>query len=132
MVVPALEDLLVAFPSVRLNVDAKEARVAAPLAALVRRHGAERRVLLAAEYEVHRRAARGYPGPWGASRRHLYGFWLLHRLPRGGPYTPDADILQVPETWKGLRIVTPAQDNIPQGSSVWLHLPPDRCRAVNR
>ena len=31
-----------------------------------------------------------------------------------------------------LRIVTPAQDNIPQGSSVWLHLPPDRCRALNR
>jgi len=31
-----------------------------------------------------------------------------------------------------LRIVTAAQDNIPQGSSVWLHLPPGRCRALNR
>jgi iron(III) transport system ATP-binding protein len=31
-----------------------------------------------------------------------------------------------------LRIVTPAQDNIPQGSSVWLQLPPGRCRALNR
>ncbi len=31
-----------------------------------------------------------------------------------------------------LRIVTPAQDNIPQGSDVWLHLPPDSCRALIR
>ena len=30
------------------------------------------------------------------------------------------------------RIVTPAQDNIPQGSNVWLHLPRDRCRALSR
>jgi glycerophosphoryl diester phosphodiesterase len=105
--VPALEDLMVAFPSVRLNVEAKEARVAGPLAALVRRHGAEPRVLLAAEHEANRTAARGYAGPWGASRRHLYGFWALHRLPGGGPYTPGADVLQVPEVWKGIRIVTP-------------------------
>jgi iron(III) transport system ATP-binding protein len=29
-----------------------------------------------------------------------------------------------------LRVVTSAQDNIAQRSSVWLHLPPDRCRAL--
>ena len=29
-----------------------------------------------------------------------------------------------------LRIVTPAPQNIPQGSAVWLHLPQDRCRAL--
>jgi iron(III) transport system ATP-binding protein len=29
-----------------------------------------------------------------------------------------------------LRTVTAAEDNIPQGSAVWLHLPPDRCRAL--
>jgi iron(III) transport system ATP-binding protein len=31
-----------------------------------------------------------------------------------------------------LRVVTPAADSIPQGSAVWLHLPPDRCRALAR
>jgi iron(III) transport system ATP-binding protein len=30
-----------------------------------------------------------------------------------------------------LRVVTAAEANIPQGSSVWLHLPPDRCRALS-
>ncbi len=29
-----------------------------------------------------------------------------------------------------LRVVTAAGENIPQGSAVWLHLPPDRCRAL--
>jgi iron(III) transport system ATP-binding protein len=29
-----------------------------------------------------------------------------------------------------LRTVTTAQENIPRGSSVWLHLPGDRCRAL--
>ncbi len=29
-----------------------------------------------------------------------------------------------------LRVVTSAGENIPQGSAVWLHMPPDRCRAL--
>ena len=29
-----------------------------------------------------------------------------------------------------LRALTAAEENIPQGSQVWLHLPPDRCRAL--
>jgi iron(III) transport system ATP-binding protein len=29
-----------------------------------------------------------------------------------------------------LRAITAAGENIPQGSTVWLHLPPDRCRAL--
>jgi iron(III) transport system ATP-binding protein len=29
-----------------------------------------------------------------------------------------------------LRVLTAAGENIPQGAAVWLHLPPDRCRAL--
>jgi iron(III) transport system ATP-binding protein len=31
-----------------------------------------------------------------------------------------------------LRVTTPPDESIPQGSPVWLHLPPDRCRALAR
>jgi iron(III) transport system ATP-binding protein len=29
-----------------------------------------------------------------------------------------------------LRVVTPASENVAPGSAVWLHLPPERCRAL--
>jgi len=134
VVVPRFEDVLLAFPRMRLNVEAKEAPVAAPLVEIVRRHGAEERVLVAAEHESNRRAVRGYAGPWGASRDQVARFWLLHRLPRGAGYLPRADILQVPESWKGIRIVTPAfvqaahRRNLPV--QVWTVDDPERMRAL--
>lgn len=103
--IPTLRELFDACPDVWLNVEAKEAEVAGPLVELVRRRGEAHRVLVAAEHERNRRAARGYEGPWGASRRHCILFWLSHLLPGGGPYTPPADVLQIPECWKGRRVV---------------------------
>ncbi len=104
--VPRFEDVLTALPKARLNVEAKEPQVAHKLVEVIRRHGAEGRVLVAAEFERSRRSVRGYAGPWGASRHHVLYFLLSSRLPGGGPYTPGADILQLPEVWKGVRIVT--------------------------
>lgn len=108
VVVPRFEDVLLALPGVRLNVEAKEPDVAAPLVEIVRRHGATERVLVAAERERSRRSVQGYGGPWGASRTQVARFWLLRRFPRGAGYVPRADILQVPEAWFGLRIVSPS------------------------
>ncbi len=105
--VPTLDEVLEAFPGVWINVEIKEARAAGPLRAVVERHRAHHRVLVAAERERWRRELRGYPGPWGASRSQIQPFWLTHRLPWGGPYTPAVDVFQVPETWEGRRIVTP-------------------------
>jgi len=106
-VVPTLDEVLATFRSVWINVECKHPEVAGPVADVVARHGAEHRVLIAAERESFRRGARGYRGPWGVSREQGLAFWLLHRLPGGSPYTPRADVLQVPEIWKGRRIVTP-------------------------
>ena len=108
VVVPTFAEVLTAFPGTRINVEAKEAQAAGPLVEVIRRHHAQHRVLVAAEFERSRKDARGYAGPWGATRHQVLLFWALHRLPGGGPYVPRADILQVPELWKGMRIVSQA------------------------
>ncbi len=107
VVVPTLEEVLMGCPDVWINVECKAPEVAAPLATLVARMGAEHRVLVAAERESSRLGARAHKGPWGASLEQGFLLWLLHFLPGGSPYTPTADILQLPEVWKGLRVVTP-------------------------
>lgn len=106
--IPTLGEVLETFPDTRLNVEAKCAEVAGPLADLVSRRGAAHRVLIAAEFERNRRSVRGYAGGWGASRSQLVPFWILHRLPGlGRLYTPRCDVLQVPRRFRGRPVVTP-------------------------
>ena len=106
---PLFEEVLEAFPHVRIIVEPKAAEAAAPLVRLIRAAGAEGRVLVGAEFEATRVGARGYGGPWGASRRQVRPFWIQHRL---GPVArwraPDADGFQLPERSGRLRVVTPA------------------------
>jgi glycerophosphoryl diester phosphodiesterase len=105
--VPRLEEVLETFPRTRLTVEIKDARAAAPVVELVRRHGAAHRVLIAADDEKDRAPARGYEGPWGTSRQQLFRFWALHRTPLSGLYTPRSDIFQVPPSFRGRPVVTP-------------------------
>lgn len=105
--VPFFEEVLEAFPRTRLNVDAKGRGVMSHLMHEVKRHGAEQRVLLASAEDPARADRFGYPGPTSASRRQIRGFYLLHRLPGGGPYTPSTDALQIPYRWEGRQVTTP-------------------------
>lgn len=105
--IPTFQEVLEALPGVRLNVEAKDGRSAVLMVDLIRRHGAEHRVLVAAEWERNRSSVRGYPGPWGASRRNITAFFLLSAMPLSGFYTPPCDALQVPEAHNGIRILTP-------------------------
>jgi glycerophosphoryl diester phosphodiesterase len=105
--VPRFEDVLEALPQVRINVEAKDSRSAGTLVHTISRHGAQARVLVAAERERNRRDARGYGGPWGASRGQLTRFLLLVRTPLASLYTPRCEVLQVPEVHRGVRIVSP-------------------------
>lgn len=119
--VPTLEEVLLECPHIWVNAEAKEPRVAGPLAEVITRLGAHDRVLFAAEHERNRAAVRAYPGPWGASRRDCALFWLLHRLPFVG-YTPDVDIFQVPERFHGRRILTPAVIRAAQARNIPVHV----------
>ena len=105
--ISTLSDVMDACPDVWLNVEAKEAAVAGPLVDIIRSRREEFRVLVAAEHEKNRIAAHGYPGPWGASRRDCLLLWLSQWLPGGRAFTPNVDVLQLPEFFKGRRMVTP-------------------------
>lgn len=105
--IPRFEEVLDAFPETRVNVDAKCPEACPGLVDAIRRHGARDRVLIAASSERHRAAARGYGGPWGASRRQIRWFWIAQKLGVAGLVPLGADALQVPETWKGRRVVSP-------------------------
>ena len=107
--VPLFDEVLEAFPGIRIIVEPKAAQAARPLVRAIRSAGAEHRVLIGAEFEATRIGARGYPGPWGASRRQVAPFWVLHRVPFVGRwYVPAADAFQVPERSGRLRVLTPA------------------------
>lgn len=105
--VPLFQEVLESFPGTRLNVDAKAPDVTPLLIEEVKRHGAEARVLLASVEEEGRADRLGYPGPTSASRRQIRSFYILHRLPFGGPYTPRTDALQIPWRWEGRQVTTP-------------------------
>lgn len=101
--IPRLEEVLEELPCARLNIESKAPEAAAPLVRLIERHGATHRVLVAAQWEKDRVGALGYRGAWGATREQVA---RLRLLPLG--YTPRADVLQIPEVWKGVRILTPS------------------------
>ncbi len=105
---PLFSELLDAFPAMRIMVEPKVPEAAGPLVEVIRSRGAEHRVLIGAEFERTRAGARGYGGPWGASRDQVFPFWLLHRVPGiGRLYVPAADAFQVPERSGRWRVVTP-------------------------
>lgn len=105
---PLFEEVLDAFPDTRIVVEPKAPEAAAPLVRTIRAAGAEDRVLVGAEFGATRAGARGYRGPWGASRRQVARFWILHHLGLAGCcYAPQADGFQLPERSGLLRVVTP-------------------------
>jgi glycerophosphoryl diester phosphodiesterase len=104
--IPLLEEVLDAFPDVRINVEAKCTEVAGPLVEVIRRAGAEDRVLVAAEFERRRAAAVGYQGPWGASAEQIAMGWILQKLGLHSLHQPRYDILQIPEYRYGLPILS--------------------------
>jgi glycerophosphoryl diester phosphodiesterase len=105
--IPRFEEVLEDLPGVRMNVEAKDGQSAPGLVDIIRRHGAQERVLVAAEWEKNRKAVAGYEGPWGASRRNLLWFFILIHTPWGRSHTPACDALQIPETYQGIRLLSP-------------------------
>ena len=111
--VPTLEEVYKEFPKVPINIEIKGDRPGIEEAVwrVIEGSGAEGRTLVVSEHSATIRRFREAPGggkvATGSSSLELVSFWLLSRLGLGSKSRPPYQALQGPETYKGLRVVTP-------------------------
>lgn len=102
-----LEELLLAFPGARVNVEVKDARAQRRTRETVHDLGAARRVLIAAEHLANRSLFGAYPGPTSASGEEMKTFYLLHLVHATRFWRPPVDAFQMPERFAGRQVLTP-------------------------
>jgi glycerophosphoryl diester phosphodiesterase len=109
--VPRLADVLAAFPEAHVNLEVKQAEppIAEEVVRLVRRHGAERRVLLAAEHEpvLAKLRALDAGAALGSSTEDVIEFVRAALEGRLGSFAPRGHALQIPPDAFGKPLVTP-------------------------
>jgi glycerophosphoryl diester phosphodiesterase len=125
--IPTLREVLAAFPRTRLNVELKENRPEGPVALwdLVRELGAEDRVLGASNHlgTIARfRALCGDRMATSACAAEIRNFVLAAMARTMRWLRPRYDALQVPETWRALRIVSPTTLALAHGMGLAVHV----------
>jgi glycerophosphoryl diester phosphodiesterase len=110
--IPTIEEVYREFTDVPINVEIKGKRpgIEEALWRIIEDAGAEERTLVVSENSGTIRRFREVSGrrvATASSSVELILFWLLSRLRLGGLAKPSYQALQGPETYRGLRIVTP-------------------------
>ncbi|PZF80423.1 glycerophosphodiester phosphodiesterase family protein [Jiangella anatolica] len=113
--VPALEDVLGSWPSVRVNIDVKSPGAVAPLARVLDRTRAHDRVCVASFSDARRRAVLrrvAAPVATSAGQALIAAFVTAASTPGArrfaGTVLRGVDCLQVPATFRGRAVVTAA------------------------
>ena len=108
--VPTLEELFIAFPNVRVNIDVKqiEPSLIAPLCKTIRSFGMADQVMVASfEFKVLEVFRRVCPEvATSLSRREVEMFYLMNLVFLGKAFRTAAYALQVPEYYGRLRVLT--------------------------
>ena len=112
MRIPTLEEVYREFTDVPINIEIKGKRtgIEEALWRIIEGAGAEERTLVVSEDSGTIRRFREVSGgsvATASSSAELIFFWILSRLRLSGLSKPSYQALQGPETYKGLRIVTP-------------------------
>lgn len=105
--ISTLEEVLRAFPEVRVNVEVKDGRAQERVWEVVHAAGATHRVLIAAGHRRNRTRFDDYPGPTSASSEELWGFFLRFLTRTLWTYHPPVDAFQMPERHGGVQVLTP-------------------------
>lgn len=117
--ISTFDEVLEALPDMRFTVEVKDGAAQQPLFNAIRRFNATDRVIAAGMYDRDRTQFSNYRGAVSASTEEMRRFYIRFRLGLGRRFPPRADVVQVPETHGGLRVVSPrfvqvlASRNIP-------------------
>lgn len=139
--VPSLEDVLGSWPELRVNIDVKSAGAVVPLARVLDRTRAHDRVCVASFSDARRRAVLrrvASPVATSAGQTLIAAFVAAASTPGArrfaGTVLRGVDCLQVPATFRGRAVVTPATVAAAHAAGrpvhVWTVNEPPRMRAL--
>lgn len=109
--IPTLQEVLSAFPALRINIEIKQANppMEQAVAELIQQASAQNRVLVVASNQdvIERFRALMPDVATGASESEVRGFFYAQTLRVSAFYRPTADALQVPENFGNIQVLSP-------------------------
>lgn len=109
--IPTLQEVLSAFPALRINIEIKQANppMEQAVAELIQQASAQNRVLVVASNQdvIERFRALMPDVATGASESEVRGFFYAQTLRVSAFYRPTADALQVPENFGSIQVLSP-------------------------
>lgn len=122
--IATIPELLAAFPDARLNIDVKTETVIEPVVRAIEEAGAQDRVLIASfDHQRLQRARRLLPGvATSASPREVVALITGRGRVRGMAARHGAVCVQVPERYRGRRLVTPRFIRIAHDEGLQVHV----------
>ena len=104
---PTVEEVFAALPDMPFTIELKTAAAQVPLFRAITEYRATDRVILAGERNAYRTMFGSYRGPISASLEQALPFFLMHRMWISAFSWLNSDVVQMPEVYKGRRMLTP-------------------------
>ena len=120
--VPTIEEVFAALPAMRFTVEVKTPAAQSPLFRAITEYRATERVVAAGERNAFRTLFHAYRGAISASLEQALPFYVMHRMRLGTLAPMRADVLQIPEYYRGRRMLTPRLVRDLHARGVLLHV----------
>lgn len=104
--VPTIEEVFAALPNMRFTVESKTAASQVPLLRAIAEYHATERVIAAGERNAYRTLFHTYRGAISASLEQALPFYVMHRARLSGLWWLRADVVQMPEHYRGRRMLS--------------------------
>lgn len=105
--IPTIEQVFEALPEMRFTIEVKHGAAQRPLFDAIARFGNAHRVIAAGMYDRDRTLFASHRGAVSASTEQVRTFVTAHRLRLDRLVAVPFDVVQLPETHNGQRVVTP-------------------------